>query len=98
MTIAEQLKQEQRENNSLPKIKAEIIEIIKEKIHEGWHSVVISFESYQKEGVVEECKYCGNYWWSVSEKHRIPLTEYLKNEGFVVKTGPLYCVNIEVSL
>lgn len=98
MAIAEQLRQEQRENNSLQKVKAEIVRIIKEKIHEGRHSIVISFDSYQKEGAVEECKYCCNYWWSVSEKHRIPLTEYLNNEGFVVKPGPLYCVNIEVSL
>lgn len=98
MNIAEQLRQEQRENGNLSKVKDGIINIIKEQIHKGMHGVVISFERNTQEGKTEYCRYNGNEWWSVNEKHRIPLTEYLKSEGFVVKTGPLYCENIEVTL
>lgn len=93
--IAEQLRQEKR--NGFYKIKDSIIEVITEQIKKGKHGIIISFESYTKDDEVEYRK-CTREWYQVSENHRIPLVEYLKSEGFVVKQGPLHCENIEVTL
>ena len=93
--LAEQLRQEKR--NGFYKIRDSIIEIITEQIKKGKRGIVISFESYAKDDEVEYHKYMRE-WYQVSENHRIPLIEYLKSEGFVVKQGPLYCENIEVTL
>ena len=95
MNLAETLKQEQRDN--FYKIKDEIAKLLTEKIRKGEIGITIAFEYHDPEGTVNYHKYLRE-WWSVSTKHKIPLIEYLKREGFVVKKGDLYCDNIEVTL
>ena len=94
-TLADQIRDEFRKEYDLSDVKTEIINIIAEKLRKGFHSVVISFGAYTKK--VEVHNYRGE-WYELPEKFRVPVMEYIESEGFLVKTGPLHCVNYEVML
>jgi hypothetical protein len=93
--LADQIRDEFRKEYDLSEVKKEIINIIAEKLRKGSHSVIISFGTSTKK--VELHQYRGE-WYEVPEKFRVPVMEYIESEGFLVKPGPLYCVNYEVML
>ena len=93
--LADQIRDEFRKEYELSDVKTEIINIITEKLRKGAHSVIISFDSYAKQ---VEFKQYRSEWYEVPEKFRIPVLEYIKEEGFSVIPGPLYCVNYKVML
>ena len=93
--LADQIRDEFRKEYELSEVKTEILNIIAEKLRTGDHSVFISFDSYAKK--VKMIHYC-RVWYEVPEKFRVPVLDYLNEEGFFVKPGPLSSVNYEVML
>lgn len=93
--LADQIREEFRKEYDLSEVKTEIIKIIAEKLRQGCHSVVIAFSKYATK--VELKQYRGD-WYEVPEKFRIPIMDYIRLEGFNVKSGPLCSVNYEVML
>lgn len=94
--LADQIREDFRKEYEASDIKNEIISIIAEKLRQGYHDVVIAFDSYVKK--VELKKYCGE-WYVIPEKFRIPVMDYIRSEGFVVTPGPLHCsVNYKITL
>lgn len=93
--LADQLRDEFRKEYDLSDVKTEIINIITEKLRKGAHSVIIAFHSYTKKVEFAQYRY---EWYEVPEKFRVPILDYIKEEGFSVIPGPLYCVNYEVML
>lgn len=94
--LADQIREEFRKEFDASDVKNEIISIIAEKLRQGDHSVVISFDSFVKK--VELKQYCGD-WYAIPEKFRIPVMDYIKSEGFVATPGPLHCsINYKITL